>query len=79
MFSGVKVVKPLEGYKLFLTFKNGDQKIFDMNPYLQTGVFSELKDENIFESVRVAFDTIEWSNGADICPEVLFNESKPVQ
>ncbi|HOW81298.1 MAG TPA: DUF2442 domain-containing protein [Spirochaetota bacterium] len=75
MYVGVKSVDPMRGYKLLIVFNNGEKKIFDMNPYLETGVFSELKNENLFNSVHVSFDTIEWSNGADICPEVLYNES----
>ncbi|MDP2366583.1 MAG: DUF2442 domain-containing protein, partial [Ignavibacteria bacterium] len=43
------------------------------------GIFSELKEERLFKSVRVSFDSIEWSNGADLDPEILFNESKPVK
>ncbi|MBM4033804.1 MAG: DUF2442 domain-containing protein [Planctomycetes bacterium] len=32
-----------------------------------------------FNAVRVSFDTIAWPNGADLCPEVLYEESVPVQ
>jgi hypothetical protein len=79
MLIGIKSVQPMKNYKLLLTFANEERKIFDVNPYLQTGIFSELKDDNIFKSVHVAFDTIEWSNGADLCPEVLYTESVPVE
>ena len=79
MIVGVKNVQPIKDYKLMLTFANDERKIFDMNPYLCTGIFSELKDETIFKSVHVSFDTIEWSNGADLCPEVLYADSTPVE
>jgi len=75
MYAGVKSVTPLDDYKLLLTFDNGESKIFDVKPYLGNGVFSELKDLNLFTKVHVSFDTVEWSNGADLCPEVLYNES----
>ncbi len=71
----IKSVRPMKDYKLMLTFINDEQKIFDMNPYLDTGIFSELKDTAVFQSVHVTFDTIEWSNGADLCPEILYSES----
>ena len=29
--------------------------------------------------MHVCFDTVEWANGADLCPEVLYAESEPVQ
>jgi len=78
MYFGVKTVEPMNDYKLMLVFSNNERKIFDMNPYFQTGIFSELKDETIFKSVHVSFDTIEWNNGADLCPEILYSESVPV-
>ena len=60
---------------LRLKFKNGEEKIFDMNPYLGTGIFKELKDRAIFNTVKVNFDTIEWINEADMDPETLYHES----
>lgn len=46
-----------------------------MKPYLDKGLFKDLKDEKIFKSVRVSFDTIEWINGLDIDPEFLYKNS----
>ena len=48
-----------------------------MKPHLDKGIFEELKDENLFKKVRVSFDTIEWENGADFDPEVLYQNSQP--
>lgn len=75
MFFAVTDVKPLNDYLLCLTFKNGEQKIFDMKPYLRIAIFQELKDEKIFKSAKVSFDTVEWENKADIDPETLYHES----
>ena len=75
MYKGIISVKPLQEYKLLIVFENKERKIFDMIPYLDSGIFSELKDINVFNSVRVNFDTIEWKNGADLCPEVLYQNS----
>lgn len=75
MYLSVVDVKPLENYKLLLTFENGEKRIFNMQPYLEKGIFKELKDEKMFSSVRVSFDSIEWSNQADIDPEVLYQKS----
>ncbi len=60
---------------LRLKFENGEEKIFDMKPYLETGIFKALKDEAIFKTVKISFDTIEWANKADIDPETLYYES----
>ena len=78
MYIGVKKVKPLDDFKLLLTFFNDEEKIFDMSSYLDHGLFAELKNESMFRSVHVCFDSIEWANGVDICPEVLYEESVPV-
>ena len=76
MYIGVKQVKPLDNFQLLLTFENEEQGIFDMKPYLEKGIFRELKDNAMFNTVRVSFDTIEWDNGADFDPEVLYQHSK---
>ena len=68
-------VEALENYNLLLTFKTGEKKIYDMKPNLDGGIFEELKDKNLFRKVRVSFDTIEWENGADFDPEVLYQDS----
>ena len=75
MYLAVTDVKPLSEYKLLLTFENGEKRVFDMKPYLDKGVYKELKDEGKFRSVRVSFDSIEWCNQADIDPEFLYEKS----
>ena len=75
MYFGVTDVTPLNNYLLHLKFKNGEEKIFDMKPYLETGIFKELKDARVFKTVKVNFDTVGWANDADIDPETLYHES----
>ena len=77
MYLSVKDVKALDEYKLLLTFDNGEERIFDMKPYLDKGIFTELKDKTMFNSVRVSYDTIEWENQADMDPERLYEDSVP--
>lgn len=77
MYLSVKEVKTLNEYKLVLTFENGEIRLFDMNPYLEKGIFRELKDVSLFKSARINFDTVEWGNEADIDPETLYEDSIP--
>lgn len=70
---------PLDGFQVLVTFANGERRLFDLTPYLDHGVFRELRDPALFNSVRPAFDTIEWANGADIAPETLYQQSQRVQ
>ena len=74
MYLAIKDVKSEKNYLLNLTFENGEKKLFDMKPYLNTGIFQELKDFNIFNSVKIHFDSIEWDNGADFDPEILYQK-----
>jgi hypothetical protein len=75
MYLAVKDVKPLENYRLLLKFENDEERIFDVNPYLEIGKFQELKDEKLFKSVKVCFDSIEWANKLDLDPELLYEKS----
>jgi len=75
----LKSVTPMSDHRLLLTFDTAERRLFDVKPYLATGVFSELTDESLFRSVHVCFGTVEWANGADWCPEVLHAESEPAE
>jgi hypothetical protein len=75
MYLSIVDVKPDTDYLLHLTFESGEKRLFDMKPYLNTGIFSELKDVGLFNSVKVSFDTIVWDNEADLDPEFLYQES----
>ncbi len=66
-------------YQVELLFDNGEKRLFDMTSYLDCGVFAELRDRKLFETVRVSFDAVEWDNGADLCPEVLYEKSRPAE
>ena len=76
MYPAVREVTPGSDYTLLLTFDNGDKRQFDLKPYLDLGIFKELKDISKFNTVRVSYDSIEWANEADFDPEVLFKDSK---
>ncbi|MHB0976961.1 MAG: DUF2442 domain-containing protein [Candidatus Aquicultorales bacterium] len=79
MYVAVENVEPLEEYKLRIEFKNGEIRVFDLSPYLDIGKFAELRDQSLFRSVRVKFDSIEWANQLDIDPEFLYEKSIKVQ
>ena len=78
MYFTVKKVEPANDYYLLLTFETGEKKRFDMKPYLDIGIFKELKDISIFNTVRKSFDTIKWDNQADLDPELLYEKSEPI-
>lgn len=75
MYLAIKEVRPIENYQLLLTFENGEKRQFDMKPYLDYGIFQELKDLKIFNTVKPSFDSVEWANEADFDPEILYQKS----
>lgn len=74
MHPKVTSVTPLENYLLSVEFESGEQGILDMKPYLSFGVFKRLNDLSKFNEVRVSFDTIEWSVGADLDPQFVYSK-----
>ena len=75
MYLSIIDVTPLDGNKLLIVFENNEKRIFDVSPYLTVGKFRELKDAAIFNTVKVKFDSIEWINGLDLDPELLYRKS----
>ncbi len=68
-------VKPLEDHQLEIGFNSNEKRVFDVKPYLDSGIFKELKDELYFKSVTLQFDSIAWQNGQDFSPETLYLKS----
>ncbi len=69
-------VKPEQDFTLLITFSNGEIKKFDVKPYLEIGIFKELKDLSIFNSVKPSLGSIQWANGVDLCPDTLYLDSE---
>jgi hypothetical protein len=79
MYLAIKEVKPQDNFLLHLTFENGEKRQFDMKPFLDFGIFKELKDIELFKTVRTSFDSIEWDNEADFDPEILYQKSLKIE
>src|SRR5438093_996798 len=73
----VKTVQPQPDYALRLTFTNGEVRLFDVKPYLAKGIFQQLQNLEVFNSVRSFLGSIQWSNEADLCPDTLYEKSVP--
>ena len=68
----VKSAEPLPNYKLKIQFTNNEVREFDASPYLNKGIFTELKDEAYFKRVRVTFGSVEWPNEQDFSKDTLY-------
>ena len=68
----------MEITRSFILFENGEVRKFDVFPYLDQGVFRELKDKTIFNSVKPFLGSGMWKNGQDFCPDTLYLDSKTI-
>ncbi|GHE21374.1 DUF2442 domain-containing protein [Halomonas urumqiensis] len=76
MYWDVKVVRPQPDYTLYVELENGQKGLFDMKPYLDHGIFRELRDTAYFARVDILFGAVTWPNGQDVAPETLLAELK---
>lgn len=72
----VKNVVPNKDYTLTVTFTNGEIGIFDVNPYLNIGIFKELKDWSLFNTAKPFMGTVQWLHEQDLCPDTIYLESR---
>ena len=61
----------LPDYRIKVTLSNSNKGIFDVKPYLDKGIFKQLKDYNYFRRARIEFGTITWPNEQDFRPETI--------
>lgn len=75
MLHKIRKAKYLEGYKLELHFDDRSIKVVDLEQMLKKAknMLLPLKDVNYFKQVRCDGITINWPNGVDLCPDVLYN------
>ena len=72
-FPVVVAAQAQKNYCLDISFSSGERKIFDMRPYLEKGLFQQLKKPEVFNSFFIANDTINWLGGdLDIAPATLY-------
>ena len=69
----VKRVKPLDDFKLDLTFSDGKRKIYDMKPQIWGPAFEPMKGNmTFFRKVFLWMGTVAWPKNIDIAPEELY-------
>lgn len=78
MLLDVVRVEAQPDFKLCLEFENHERRIFDVSPYLEKGVFRQLKNPDLFYCARIGGGTVTWPGEIDIAPETLYEESVPL-
>lgn len=78
MIPRVSAVEARPEYKLFVRFGNGESRLFDLGPYLNKGIFKELKNESYLKKVRIVSGGIEWPHEQDLSADTLYFRGMPV-
>lgn len=75
MFLHTVEVRPLENYRLYIAFNNGEAGEVDLSQRLTGTMFSPLKEPALFATAyhHPELGTVAWANGADLAPEYLLD------
>ena len=79
MILNVKYAEYKVGYKVFLTFNNGESVLTDLEKTIFSDtrrIFIPLRDIEYFKSFKISLNTITWDNEADFAPEFLIELGK---
>ena len=75
LMNRVKEVSALPNYHLKITFRNGENGVFDCNPYRDYECLSGIWEAGVFDKVIADHGTVMWPNGADLCPDEVYDNS----
>ena len=73
----IEEVIPKKNFMLYVKAEDGKTGLFDVKPYLNIGIFQELQDMSVFNSVKPFLGSVQWENGQDFCPDTLYMDSVP--
>lgn len=73
----ITAVVPLPETRLLLTFANGKRRVFDVSPYLDKDIFTQLRNPDYFAKVRAVSGHVERPNAQDFSPDTLYLRSVP--
>ncbi len=74
----VESIECLQDFQLKAKLSNGAEGCFDVKPYLDKGIFTELKNQEYFHSVKINFAGIFWPHGQDFSADTLEFELKKI-
>ena len=67
--------KAIEPLKLELDYANGEKRLIDLNRYIISDYFKQLRNWEYFKQVKVKGEVVSWPNEQDIAPETLYIDS----
>lgn len=75
----VKHVSYHDDYKLYVVLSNGVCGYFDIAPYIDKGIFNQLKNIDYLKTVKTNFAGICWPNGQDFSADTIEHEMQKAQ
>jgi len=79
MILNVKYAEYKSGYKVYLTFNNGESVLVDLEETIFSDnrkIFLPHRNIDYFKSFVIKFNTISWDNDSDFAPEYLLELGK---
>ena len=67
----VVTVEARKNHVLFVRMSNGKLGEFDVSPYLNKGIFKELKKESYFRQAKPAFGGVVWPHEQDFSADTI--------
>ncbi len=67
----IQNIIPKDNYILHITDENNQPGLFDVSPYLDSEVFSLLKELDNFKRIHSGKYFIEWDCGADLSADTI--------
>lgn len=62
-------------HRLLLQFETGEQRLFDLTPFLNRGVFRALSNPVEFAKAQVVDGSVEWPGEIDLSFDTLYLRS----
>ncbi len=76
----VRSFEQIGEYRVRMTFSNLETREIDLELHLHGPIFDPLrKNPELYDSIHLEGGTLAWDNGADIAPETLYEESRPIR
>ena len=78
MLLDVTCVQAKPDFSMIIEFENGEQKHFDMIPYIDQKPWIRLKEGDAFLKAYVLNGTVAWPGNVDIDPETLYERAETI-
>lgn len=69
----ITTARPLENFRVQLSFDNGETGVVDLSDLVGRGVFVAWQQPDLFDKLVVTeFGALEWPGKLDLCPDAIY-------